>query len=141
MSENTERAYWLAKQAMIQGLAFTSRNPAEALSIAVIAANPRLRGVAVKIGVHAGKQAIVDLAFYSRLVTTDIILPAARPFGRAGMMAARAVPIIDAAPLVGVGVIILLIHGPTMQFEAIEETLNTTGGVLTPHMMQGGFTY
>lgn len=141
MSENTERAYWLAKQAMIQGLAFTSRNPAEALSIAVIAANPRLRGVAVKIGVHAGKQALVDLAFYSRLVATDIVLPAARPFGRAGLSAARAIPFIEAAPLVGVGALILLIHGPSLQYEAIEETLNTTGGVLTPHMLQGGFQY
>jgi hypothetical protein len=141
MSENTEKVYWLAKQAMIQGLGFTSRNPGEALGIAVIAANPRLRGVAVKIGIHAGKQLIVDLVFYSRLVATDIVLPAAKPIGRAGLTAARAIPLVEAAPLVGAGVLILLIAGPSLQYEAIEETLNTTGGVLTPHMLEGGFQF
>ena len=141
MSENTEKVYWLAKQAMIQGLGFTSRNPGEALGIAVIAANPRLRGVAVKIGIHAGKQLIVDLVLYSRLVATDIVLPAAKPIGRAGLTAARAIPLVEAAPLVGAGVLILLIAGPSLQYEAIEETLNTTGGVLTPHMLEGGFQF
>jgi len=141
MSENTERVYWFAKQAMIQGLGFTARNPAKALGITVIAANPRLRGVAVKIIWHTGKQLAVDLAFYSRLVATDIVLPAARPFGRAGLSAARAIPIVEAAPLIGVGVLILLIHGPTLQYEAFEETLTATGGVLTPHILEGGFTF
>ena len=88
-----------------------------------------------------GKQALVDLAFYSRLVVTDIVLPAARPFGRAGLTAARAIPVLEAAPLVGVGALILLIAGPALQYEAIEETLNTTGGVLTPHMLEGGFQF
>lgn len=141
MSENTDRAYWIAKQAMIQGLAYTSREPFRALSITYIMANPRLRGVVVKAGIHTGKQALVDLAFYSRLIVTDIVLPAARPFGRAGLSAARAIPILEAAPLIGVGALILLIHGPEMQYEAIEETLNTTGGVLTPHMLEGGFQF
>jgi hypothetical protein len=141
MSENTERAYWFGKQAVIYGLAYTAREPFRALSITYIMANPRLRGVVVKAGIHMGKQALVDLAFYSRLIVTDIVLPAARPIGRVGLSAARAIPVLEAAPLIGVGALVLLIAGPALQYEAIEETLNTTGGVLTPHMLEGGFQF
>lgn len=67
-------ALWLTTQT----IAFTVRNPLEALSATAIISNPTTRGLATQIGKHIAKQAIVDLTFYSRLIGTNVVLPAGR---------------------------------------------------------------
>lgn len=67
-------ALWLTTQT----IAFTVRNPLEALSATAIISNPTTRGLATQIGKNIAKQAIVDLTFYSRLIGTNVVLPAGR---------------------------------------------------------------
>jgi len=64
-----------------QTLGYTARNPAEALFFSIAVANPKTRGLAIEVGLHMGKQMVVDISFYSRLVGRRMILPAAKKIG------------------------------------------------------------
>jgi len=117
---------WVVKQLVSQTLGYTARNPAEALFFGMAIANPTTRKLAIKVGLHVGKQMVVDIGFYSRLVGSDLLAPAARKIGwaPAALAAIHLVPTGSAQKEMGLGSNLAEYHltRPTL-FDAIYKFL------------------
>ena len=65
-----------ARYLVTSSLAWASRNPLEALGATAIISNPTTRKLTFQIGGHLAKQNLRDLQFFSRLIYTEIVVPA-----------------------------------------------------------------
>jgi len=65
----------VAKFALTQTLAYTARNPLEALGATVAISNPRARGIIFEVAVYLGKEQLRQYQFLSRLIYTRAIAP------------------------------------------------------------------
>lgn len=114
-------AVWLTTQT----IAFTIRNPLEALAASAIISNPTTRGLTFQIGKHMAKQAIVDAAFYSRLIGTNVVAPAGRSaFAQVTAVATQPVVAIPAAAIAAAAVGAAVSSSTVV---AINKESNTTG--------------
>lgn len=68
----------LAKFAVTQTTAWTVRNPLEALATSAIIANPSTRGLVFKIAKFHAMEAVRQVGFYGRLISTDLVAPASK---------------------------------------------------------------
>lgn len=68
----------LGKFLLTQTVAWTIRNPLEALATSAIISNPTTRGLVIQIAKHQAGQVLRDISFYSRLVGTNAVAPAGR---------------------------------------------------------------
>lgn len=68
----------VSKFLVTQTIAWTVRNPLEALATSAIISNPTTRGLVIQIAKHQAGQMVRDLTFYSRLVGTNVVAPATR---------------------------------------------------------------
>jgi len=114
-------AAWLVTQT----IAFTIRNPLEALAGSAIISNPTTRGLTIQIGKHMAKQAIVDATFYSRLIGTNVVAPAAkRTFTQMAAVATTPAVQIPVAVITAVAVGAAVSSSTVV---AINKESNTTG--------------
>ncbi len=126
-------ALWLTTQT----IAFTIRNPLEALAATAIISNPTTRGLSIQIGKHMAKQAIVDISFYSRLIGTNVVAPAGkRAVTQIAATASSPVVAIPATAIVGAAVG-AAVHSGTVT--TINRESNTTGTVWGNWSAFGGF--
>tara|TARA_Y100000310_G_C20532956_1_gene739441 strand:- start:161 stop:586 length:426 start_codon:yes stop_codon:yes gene_type:complete len=68
----------VSKFLVTQTIAWTVRNPLEALATSAIISNPTTRGLVIQIAKHQAGQIVRDVSFYGRLVSTNVLAPAAR---------------------------------------------------------------
>ena len=126
-------ALWLTTQT----IAFTIRNPLEALAATAIISNPTTRGLSIHIGKHMAKQAIVDISFYSRLIGTNVVAPAGkRAVTQIAATASTPAVAIPATAIVGAAVG-AAVHSGTVT--TINRESNTTGTVWGNWSAFGGF--
>ena len=120
----------IGKTFFYMGLSWTARNPAEAIAATAVISNPTMRGVLLKMLRHQLGQMAVDIRFYSRLATTDLIMPW---LTRARSMAVRGalhpVTIGGAAIICGAAIT-----------TANQQMINNNGAALNPALRPGGIT-
>lgn len=61
-----------------QTVAWTIRNPLEALATSAIISNPTTRGLIIQIAKHEAGQMLRNISFYSRLIGTNVVAPATK---------------------------------------------------------------
>ena len=119
--ELSKISLWLTTQT----IAFTIRNPLEALAATAIISNPTTRGLSIQIGKHMAKQAIVDITFYSRLIGTNVVAPAGRTaVTQIAATASSPIVAIPATAIVGAAIGAAVSSGTV---SAINRESNTTG--------------
>lgn len=65
----------VAKFALTQGLAWSARNPLEALGATAALSNPSTRSIIFKVAVYLGKEQLRQYQFLSKLIYTEAIRP------------------------------------------------------------------
>ncbi len=131
--ELSKISLWLTTQT----IAFTIRNPLEALAATAIISNPTTRGLTMQIGKHMAKQAIVDITFYSRLIGTNVVAPAGRSaVTQIAATASSPIVAIPATAIVGAAIGAAVHSGTVTQ---INRESNTTGTVWGNWSAFGGF--
>jgi len=126
-------ALWLTTQTV----AYTVRNPLEAIAATAIISNPTTRGLTMQIARHMAKQAIVDISFYSTLIVSNTVAPAGkRAVAQIAATASSPVVAIPATAIVGAA-IGAAVHSGTVT--TINRESNTSGTVWGNWSAFGGF--
>ena len=126
-------ALWLTTQTV----AYTVRNPLEAIAATAIISNPTTRGLTMQIGKHMAKQAIVDISFYSTLIVSNTVAPVGkRAVAQIAATASSPVVAIPATAIVGAA-IGAAVHSGTVT--TINRESNTSGTVWGNWSAFGGF--
>lgn len=94
-----------ARFLITQSLAWTARNPLEALGATAIISNPTTRSLTLKIAGHILSQQARDIRFFSKLIYADVVAPAGARFLPAARAAATSpAVVVPAAVLTTVAV-------------------------------------